>query len=99
MRRAPVVSAMYETFAKATKHSVEFWHAVKVGTGFNDADDPRLRLRTALMSSSTSSASAADKKKVEQEYIYRICITAWNAWRAGDGIKVFRTSKKRQRAK
>jgi hypothetical protein len=99
MRRASIAAAMLETFSKAKKPSEEFWHAIKVGVGFQSQSDPRLRLRNALTTSSVYAVQDKDKKKTDQESIYRWCIVAWNAWRAGEEIKVLRASKKRQRAK
>jgi len=100
LRRSPVVAAVLETFSKAQKPSEEFWNSIKIGVGFETGDDPRLRLRNMLMNSViNSSMNVSGKKRTDQESIYRWCITAWNAWRAGDKVKLIRTSNKRQRAK
>lgn len=100
LRRASVVAAMMETFSKAQKQSEEFWHAVKIGIGFTNADDPRLRLRNALMTCNVMKSTAKEKKKaIDQETMYRWCIAAWNAWRSDEPVKSLRAPNKRHRAK
>lgn len=105
MKRGSVAAAMIETCSKTVKDSAEFWSTIKNGLGFTSVDDPRRRLREQLMSTgiynigSGAIQDKAGKKKTDQETMYRWCITAWNAWRAGETLKVFRTPHKRQRAK
>ncbi len=102
LRRASVLAAMFETFSKNVLASQEFWHAIKVGLGFTSTNDPRLKLRNALMTTvinKTHNVNKKEKKVTDSESIYRWCITAFNAWRAGEEISVFRVPNKRQRAK
>ena len=101
LRRAPVMGAMYETFGKVYSASVTFWDSVRSGVGFDSPDDPRLRLRNALQNTVLMSDATISKKKnsVNRETMYRWCVAAFNAWRAGEVVKVLRTPKTRQRAK
>ncbi len=100
MRKSSIVAAMFETFAVVQKASEEFWHGIKVGAGL-PADDPRLKLRTMLMTATAQKSAAAttDKKVMSSETIYRNCITAFNYWRSGEPLKNLRVTSKRQRAK
>jgi len=81
--RAPVVAAMFATCNKAPEVSKAFWGPVCTGIGISTATDPRLKLRSLLQQSSinTGSGSRTEKKHVSAEYMYRACITAWNAYR------------------
>lgn len=100
MRRAAVVAAMFETFSVVYKASEEFWYAIKVGAELS-ADDPRLRLRTVLMTCNTSKSHVVtnEKKVLSAETLYRNCISSFNYWRSGETIKSLRVTAKRQRAK
>ena len=102
LRRASVIAAMFETFGKVHQDSVEFWTAVKTGVGLDSATDPRLRLRDALMNTSTHSTdvmSVSRAKTVDRETMYRWCVNAFNCWRKGEPMKSLRSTKDRQRAK
>lgn len=99
MRRGAVVAAMFETFTKVYQPSVDFWTAVRSGIGFDSADDPRLRLRNFLMTVKMGADAKQRTVKLDGETIYRICINAFNRWRAGEKVKVLLTTKERQRAK
>jgi len=99
MRKSAVMAAMFETFSLVQKPSEEFWYAIKVGAGLS-ADDARLKLRNLLMTTNAQkSVASSDKKVVSSEHIYRNIITAWNAWRNGEAVKILRITKKRVRAK
>lgn len=100
MRRSPVLAAMLETFSKAVKPSIEFWYQIKIGLGFTGENDPRLRLRDALMAYGVQkSAVHAEKKYTDTESMYRWCISCWNFWRENGEVKQLRTTKNRMRAK
>jgi hypothetical protein len=97
LRRAPVIAAMYYTFDKAVKASGEFWDCVREGVGFTDKDDPRLRLRNALMVCRIGKGGAEGRpakgkvsKSVVSEEILRWSIQAWNAWRRNEPLKNLR---------
>lgn len=89
VRRRPTVAAMLATFQKDYKQAVDFWTAVRDGTGFGNKHDPKLVLRNALTQCSINIGRGAtdDKKSVSSEEIYRWCIYAWNAHRRGDVVK------------
>jgi hypothetical protein len=89
IRRRPVISAMLATFQKSAPVAVEFWSAVRDGTGFGSKNDPRLVLRNMLTTSAICQGRGAsdDKKSVSAEEVYRWCIYAWNASRRGDQVK------------
>ena len=99
MRRAGVYAAMLATFSAVHQPSVDFWTPIKTGTGFTDEDDARLRLRTTLMTSTLNSKAKATGHKTDSEELYRMCITAWNTWRAGGTVKCLRPGHKRKAAK
>jgi hypothetical protein len=84
VRRAPVVAAMFGTWSKSGGASVDFWSAIVTGAGLSK-NDPRNRLRAELLSASVGSGDqTAGKKNRTQEQMLRLCINAWNAWRAGE---------------
>jgi hypothetical protein len=89
VRRRPVIAAMLATFARSAPASLEFWSAVRDGTGFGNKNDSRLVLRNMLVTSSISIGKGAtiDKKSVSSEEVYRWCVYAWNAFRRGDATK------------
>ena len=99
LRRSPVIAAMYTTFEKAIKASGEFWDAVSEGVGFANKNDPRLRLRDALMNckirhgSGEGRISRGQTKSVSSEEIFRWSINAWNAWRNGEKLMSLRAGK------
>lgn len=92
VRRAAVIAAMYETFSKAAAKSEEFWLAVRLGVGMLERNDPRLKLRNALMSCvlASSAARARAGKRVTNEEMYRWCVHAWNAWRRDEMLTYLR---------
>jgi hypothetical protein len=92
--RAPVVGAMFATFNKAQKDSIEFWQVVRDGLGVGSKSDPRHTLRNWLMTAGLAKSVAAngDNKIVTQEEMYRGCLGAWNAHRAGRDLKQIRLS-------
>lgn len=90
--RAPALAAVFATFDKAAKASVEFWEAVIEGTGMTSPNDPRLRLRNFLI---TTIIGRRDRKSgssrvVVAEELYRCCIHAFNAWRKGEELQTLR---------
>lgn len=93
LMRTSVVGAMFATFNKAPHVATEFWGAVANGTGIEKVNDPRLRLRTALMQAAVALGNGSHSEKrhmVSQEYMYRQCITAWNAYRDGRPLQVIK---------
>ena len=104
MQRSPVMGAMYATFNKAIDPSAEFWDGVRIGLGFTDPDDPRLKLRSALMTCAISNTPVTQTgsrktKSVSSEEVYCWCIHAWNAWRQGRSLKALRYNVRDERPK
>ena len=81
LRQAPI-AAMYATFNKVPTKAEEFWNPVLDGTGLDTKTDPRWWLRRHLQE--VGIAAGARKTAMNNEDLYRICIQAWNKWRAGE---------------
>jgi hypothetical protein len=96
IRRAPVVAAMFATFNKAPQIAVEFWKPVADGLGIETKSDPRLKLRNELQRSAVDYAGGArsEKKRVSQEYMFRQCVAAWNAYRDGRPLQLLKAFEK-----
>jgi hypothetical protein len=92
--RAPVVAAMFATFNKAQKDSVEFWQVVRDGLGVGSKTDARYTLRNWLMNASLAKSQVVngDSKILLAEEMLRGCLVAWNAYRAGRELKQIRLS-------
>lgn len=100
MRRASVTAAMFETFSRVQRESEEFWNSIKTGVGISSVDDPRIRLRNALMTTrSQKEAIKTDKKTASRETIYRWCISMFNAWRTNQSVKALKVTNKRIKAR
>ncbi len=84
--RVPVVAAMFRTYDKSQKSADEFWPAVRDETGAKP-DLPDRRLAKWLSSMRITGSGAKDMpqrfRTLPREF-YAKCITAWNAWRAGE---------------
>lgn len=86
LKRAPVFAAMFAIFDRwKTDQPVEFWTAVADGIAIESKTDSRYRLREFLNSISMR-ASETKKRVVATEDVYRISVTAWNKWRAGEPV-------------
>lgn len=97
LKRRGVVGAIFATFGKAIQDSNRFWEAVASGVGMTDANDPRLRLRTALVGAVVPKGS--DRRRYSAEDVYRWCVTAWNAFREGKSMLLLRVPEKRHAIK
>lgn len=97
--RAPVVAAMFATFNKAPQVALEFWGPVAAGIGIEKLGDPRLKLRNELQRSAVDNGGGAlsDKKRVSQEYMFRQCLGAWNAFREGRPLQILKAVEKGNR--
>ena len=97
--RAAVVGAMFATFNKAPQIAMEFWGPVANGTGIEKTGDPRLKLRNELIrvAVDVGTGSQSDKKKVSQEYMFRQCVGAWNAYREGRSLQLLKAIEKGNR--
>ena len=97
--RGPVVGAMFATFNKAPQIAKDFWAPVADGTGIEKKNDPRLRLRNELMKAAVGVGvgAASSKKKVSQEFMLRLCLVAWNAYREDRELRVLRANEKGKR--
>ena len=99
LARAATVGAMYATYEKAPQIAYDFWASVRDGVGLDSKDDPRLTLRTYLLTTGLQKSHVAgnDNKTVTQDEMYRSCITCWNAHRAGRHLKQIRVSLSEER--
>ena len=97
--RGPVIAAMFATFQKAPQIAAKFWEPIGDGVGFDNRNDPRLKLRTFLMEVSVGMGAGAlsDKKKVSQEYMLRCCLVAWRAHRENRTLQLLKATEKGKR--
>lgn len=104
LRRAPVIAAMFETFARSPEHAGEFWMSVATGLDLKSASDPRKRLHKLLLTTAVMSgrggvnATQLGMKAIGSEPMYRICIGCWNAWRESREIQTLRVPSQRLEA-
>lgn len=105
--RSPVAAALFETFSRKPDVAPEFWRPVFTGLGLTSTKDARFRLHDDLRSfvlkdnegdSVRVSLSKSKRKRVTTEDLYRLCILAWNKWRAGEEVNVLRVPARRYRA-
>lgn len=78
IQKIPVVCAMLQTFWKDAADSYKFWSGVAHGEMMAKSD-PRLRLRTFLLSATLHGSRTA----VSTKDMWAKSIVAWNAWRTG----------------
>lgn len=99
LHRAPVVAAMFATFNRAPQIALDFWGPVATGTGIDKVGDPRLKLRNELQRNAVDHGFGAhsDKKIVSPEFMYRQCVTAWNAFREGRTLQILKAVEKGNR--
>lgn len=100
MNRRPVVAAMFATFDKAPVIAEHFWSAIRDGNGMASKNDPRLKLRTYLMTSTIAAGGKANSREVDtvsSEEMFRTSIASWNAFREGHELKNFRIQLERAR--
>lgn len=89
--RAPTIGAMFLTTERDEGDATRFWESVADGVGFQQADDPRNRLRAELLRMSIQSSLSthgSSKRHVSSEYMLRACLVCWNAWRGGRELKL-----------
>ena len=83
IQRAAVIGAMFATFDKNVKGSIEFWEAVIKGLGFSGTRDPRYVLKNWL-DEHGHSYYGKGSKPVSAETSFRTCLLCWNHWRQGN---------------
>ncbi len=103
LRRGSVVAAMFATTQKSREASDQFWKTVADGLNVESNEDARYKLREFLFRHRVDAASSV-MVKIQQdtcnsEGMYRICINAWNRWRAGESVRALVQTKKRVAAK
>ena len=97
-RRAPVVGAMYATFNKSQSEANRFWSMVRDGGG--GAGHPTQMLMKWLMKTAINSGKDTRKRQsASREEMYSSCLTAWNAFRRGQTMKLMRICEKRPRVR
>lgn len=111
MRRAAICAAILATSNKAVQPSMEFFDTISSGLGITKKTDARKTLREWLMTSSLSSGAGMTMKGngtgkglrptrlVGTEDVYRVCLSAWNAWRQGKPYTVVRLPNSRPTVK
>lgn len=94
MTRAGVYAAMFYTFSKNVKESLEFWDAVDTGANL-EATDVRLKLRNHLMNHGVNNGRGAGgyKAAVSAEDMLAWSMQAWNAWREATHLRCFQPFK------
>jgi len=100
--RAPVCGAMLATMAKAPVVAAErFWSSVTTGTAIDKKNDPRLKLRNALITACIQSGggSRTGRSMVSGEQMFRWCLSCWNAFREGRELHTIRNPNERPRVK
>lgn len=97
--RAAVIGAMFSTFERNVKASDEFWGAVWSGIGLETKFDARWRLKNFIDTHSHGDTGIGGEHKIGKEDLYRVCIAAWNRWRAGEEVGVLRSTERRVKAK
>lgn len=97
--RVPVVAAMFASFNKSSQDSHKFWVMVRDGGG--DATHPAQALMKYLVKTTIRSDPSDHSRfvSVTGEEMYRVCITAWNAFRRGDKLKLLKVTNERVAAK
>lgn len=83
LARAPVIGAMFDSWAKSQTDARKFWHLVKSGEGV-PATTPDRRLQKFLLETSIAvGKSARNLRASSQKEVYVRCIHAWNSFRTG----------------
>lgn len=84
--RVPVAAAMFKTYDKSQKAATDFWMAVRDETGAKpDLPDRKLAKWLNSMRLVTGSYHGTPQRfRTLPREFYVKCITAWNAWRAGE---------------
>ncbi len=88
IRRAPVMGAIMATFLKAGETDAnQFWHSVIDGEMLA-ATDPRSLLRSRLIEiAAQEGVRRGPTTDNSADFIWHICISAWNSWRSGSKRK------------
>jgi hypothetical protein len=90
-----VIAAMIDNFNKVPTLAPEFWRPVAESTGL-EKDDARWHLVRYLDSIAMQRSNTNSMKRiVSTEEVYRVCIAAWNRWRAGERVSQLRPTAKR----
>ena len=101
LKRQPVYAAMFAIFDRDKKNvdAETFWKTVADGVNVEAKTDPRYQLREFLNSIAIK-ANEGKKRIVDSEEVFRICVSAWNKWRAGDTVRgPFRAPLERQKVR
>lgn len=96
-KRAGVIAALFATFEKAVGDSDAFWTPVYNGLGLEDKKDARYKLRLFLQSHGHTHNPSTTL--ISTEDLYRVCIAAWNRWRAKEEVEMLKPTEKRVKAK
>lgn len=95
-RRAAILAAMFATFEKNVKASIEFWTPVWTNVGHESKNDARWRLRQ-FIDSRKQTTTGLGNDTIGAEDMFRCCILAYNHWRAGESVATIRTTDVRRK--
>ena len=95
LKRKPVLAALFATFDKVPTIAPEFWQPVADGIGLDERTDARWQLRQYLQQHGLSANKDSGCRVVDTEVMYRVCIAAWNKWRAGVPVQLLKPSSTR----
>lgn len=84
--RSPVCAAMFATYKKAPQKALEFWTAVRDGSGIDPAQPDRV-LNKFLMRTHLGKERKTFKERATSEEMYAKAIHCWNNWRRGRTVK------------
>ena len=84
--RQPCIAAMFATFERVPTKAAEFWGPVLTGLDISTKTDPRKILRDTFDRVSTR-ISSSDRRYMNNEDLYRVCLNAWNKWRKSESVK------------
>lgn len=98
VKRQPVMAAMLDGFHKVPTIAPAFWKDVAEATNLVK-DDARWHLNHYLNNTAIQRSGANTVKKiVASEEMYRVCVAAWNRWRAGEKVALLKPTARRQKS-
>jgi hypothetical protein len=101
--RQAVIAAMFECWDKKPTIAPDFWKPVCDGLGLTEETDARYALMRWLQSHGVDAGGPNRDRTIKAasaEEMYRVCINAWNRWRAGEKVMAgLRTTQRRFNAK
>lgn len=88
LRNRPVLAAILATYHKLPTRAEEFWGPVVGRLGLAEKTDPRYVLSEQLSGVTLNAGRrTGERKQVDPETLYTICIQAWSKWRNGEAVR------------